>query len=49
MGRSMLGAISKRDYPLVQSYVLIFSVIYLLMNLVVDLLYGYLDPRIRYS
>jgi peptide/nickel transport system permease protein len=49
MGRSMLGAISKRDYPLVQSYVLIFSVIYLLMNLVIDLLYGYLDPRIRYS
>jgi peptide/nickel transport system permease protein len=49
MGRSMLGAISKRDYPLVQSYVLIFSVIYLVMNLVVDLLYGYLDPRIRYS
>jgi len=49
MGRSMLGAISKRDYALVQAYVLVFSVIYLLMNLVVDLLYGYLDPRIRYS
>ncbi len=49
MGRSMLGAISKRDYPLVQSYVLIFSMIYLLMNLVIDLMYGYLDPRIRYS
>lgn len=49
MGRSMLGAISKRDYPLVQSYVVIFSVIYLLMNLLVDLMYGFLDPRIRYS
>ena len=49
MGSSMLSAIGKRDYALVQSYVLIFSVIYLLMNLVVDLLYGYLDPRIRYS
>ena len=49
MGRSMLGAISKRDYALVQSYVLIFAMIYLLMNLVVDLIYGYLDPRIRYS
>lgn len=48
MGRSMLGAISKRDYPLVQSYVLLFSVIYVVMNLIVDLLYGYLDPRIRY-
>jgi peptide/nickel transport system permease protein len=49
MGRSMLGAITRRDYPLVQAYVLIFSVIYLAMNLLVDLLYGYLDPRIRYS
>lgn len=49
MGRSMLGAISKRDYALVQSYVLIFAIVYLLMNLVVDLIYGYLDPRIRYS
>ncbi len=49
MGRSMLGAISRRDYALVQSYVLIFSVVYLVMNLVVDLLYGYLDPRIRFS
>jgi peptide/nickel transport system permease protein len=49
MGRSMLGAISKRDYALVQSYVLVFSVVYLAMNLLVDLLYGYLDPRIRYS
>jgi peptide/nickel transport system permease protein len=49
MGSSMLSAIGKRDYALVQSYVLIFSVIYLAMNLVVDLMYGYLDPRIRYS
>ena len=49
MGRSMLGAISRRDYDLVQSYVLVFSVVYLVMNLFVDLLYGYLDPRIRYS
>ncbi|HLZ72298.1 MAG TPA: ABC transporter permease [Dehalococcoidia bacterium] len=49
MGRSLLGAVSRRDYPLVQAYVLIFSLVYLLMNLLVDLLYGYLDPRITYS
>jgi peptide/nickel transport system permease protein len=49
MGRSMLGAILQRDYELVQSYVFIFAVIYLLMNLLVDLVYGYLDPRIRYG
>ncbi len=49
MGRSLLGAISRRDYALVQSYVLIFALVYLAMNLLVDLLYGYLDPRIRYA
>ena len=49
MGRSLLGAITRRDYPLLQSYVLVFAVIYVVMNLIVDLLYGYLDPRIRYN
>jgi peptide/nickel transport system permease protein len=49
MGRSTLSAISKRDYPLLQAYVLIFSLIYLFMNLLVDILYGYFDPRIRYQ
>jgi peptide/nickel transport system permease protein len=49
MGRSLLGAINRRDYALVQSYVLIFALVYLVMNLIVDLLYGYLDPRIRYA
>ena len=49
MGRSLLGAILKRDYPLLQSYVLIFAIIYLVMNLLVDLLYGVFDPRIRYA
>ncbi len=49
MGRSLLGAVSRRDYPLVQTYVLIFALVYLVMNLIVDLLYGYLDPRITYS
>jgi peptide/nickel transport system permease protein len=49
MGRSMLGAISRRDYPLVQTYVVLFALVYLVLNLVVDLLYGYLDPRITYA
>ncbi|HZU75174.1 MAG TPA: ABC transporter permease [Dehalococcoidia bacterium] len=48
MGRSLLGAISQRDYDLVQAYVLVFALTYLIMNLLVDLGYGYLDPRIRY-
>ncbi|MHB8577313.1 MAG: ABC transporter permease [Dehalococcoidia bacterium] len=49
MGRSLLGAISQRDYALVQAYVFVFAVTYLLMNLLVDLAYGFLDPRIRYT
>ena len=38
-----------RDYPLVQAIVLIFSVIFIMVNLLVDILYAYLDPRIRYQ
>ncbi|MQA00955.1 MAG: ABC transporter permease subunit [Dehalococcoidia bacterium] len=49
MGTSMLQGVFRRDYPLIQAYVLIFAAIYVLMNLGVDLLYSVLDPRIRYS
>lgn len=48
MGRSMLQAVFQRDYPLIQGYVLVFATVYVAMNLVVDLAYSYLDPRIRY-
>lgn len=48
MGRSMLQAVFQRDYPLIQGYVLIFASVYVVMNLVVDITYSYLDPRIRY-
>lgn len=49
VGRLALQAISARDYPLVQASVLVISVIYVFLNLAVDLLYVYLDPRIRYQ
>ncbi len=49
VGRLALQAISARDYPLVQAAVLVISVIYVFLNLAVDLLYVYLDPRIRYQ
>jgi ABC-type dipeptide/oligopeptide/nickel transport system permease component len=49
VGRLALQAISARDYPLVQASVLIISVVYVFLNLAVDLLYVYLDPRIRYE
>ncbi len=48
VGRLALQAISARDYPLVQAAVLVISVIYVFLNLAVNLIYVYLDPRIRY-
>jgi ABC-type dipeptide/oligopeptide/nickel transport system permease component len=49
VGRLALQAINARDYPLVQAAVLVISVVYVFLNLAVDLLYVYLDPRIRYQ
>jgi peptide/nickel transport system permease protein len=49
VGRLVLWSIYQRDYPLTQSTVLFIAVMFMTINLVVDLLYGYLDPRIRYS
>jgi peptide/nickel transport system permease protein len=48
-GRLLLDAVSQRDYPLVQAIVLVFAVLFLAINLLVDLLYGVLDPRVRLS
>ncbi len=49
MGRYLLEAINYRDYPIVQAVVLIFAAMIILTNLFVDLLYAWLDPRIRYG
>lgn len=38
-----------RDFPVIQTVVLLFSIIYIITNLLIDILYAYLDPRIRYS
>lgn len=48
LGRLTLDAILRRDYPVIQGVVLIFSFVYVLVNLVVDLVYTLVDPRIRY-
>jgi peptide/nickel transport system permease protein len=48
MGRLVVDSIVKRDYPVVQGMVLVFSGVYVLINLLVDLSYTLLDPRIRY-
>ena len=49
VGRRLIPAISFRDYPLVQGCILFIAVTYVTMNLLVDLMYGWLDPRIRYQ
>jgi peptide/nickel transport system permease protein len=49
VGRLALQAINARDYPMVQASVLFVSVVYVFLNLAVDILYVYLDPRIRYE
>lgn len=48
VGKLMLDGIFSRDFPLVQACVLFSSVFYIFINLVVDILYGYIDPRIRF-
>lgn len=48
LGRLTIDAILRRDYPVIQGVVLLFSFVYVLINLVIDLLYTLLDPRIRY-
>lgn len=49
VGRVALQAINARDYPMVQASVLFISVVYVFLNLAVDIVYVYLDPRIRYD
>jgi len=48
LGRLTVDAVLARDYPTVQAVILLFSVAYVLVNLLVDLTYTFLDPRIRY-
>ncbi|PYR93599.1 MAG: hypothetical protein DMF84_09070 [Acidobacteria bacterium] len=49
VGRLLIQAINNRDYPLVQGCILFISVTYVAMNLITDLTYGFLDPRIRFE
>jgi len=48
IGRLVVDAIAKRDYPIIQGVILLFSGVYVIVNLLVDLSYSLLDPRIRY-
>jgi peptide/nickel transport system permease protein len=49
VGRLLLDSISARDYPMIQGLVLLFAVTYIVVNLLVDLLYVVVDPRVRYA
>ncbi|MSQ29927.1 MAG: ABC transporter permease [Dehalococcoidia bacterium] len=49
LGRLLLDSLTNRDYPIIQGVVVCVGILVMLTNLLVDLSYGYLDPRIRYS
>ncbi len=49
MGRFYIQAATNRDYTLIMGYVIVFSTILVIMNFVVDVIYGFLDPRISYK
>jgi glutathione transport system permease protein len=49
VGRLLVDAVSMRDYPVIQMLVLLFSLEFILINLVVDVLYGFINPTIRYN
>jgi peptide/nickel transport system permease protein len=49
MGTALIQAVSYRDYPTVQAIIFVMAVVFLAVNLAVDLLYAWLDPRIRYG
>jgi peptide/nickel transport system permease protein len=49
VGRLVVDAIAKRDYPIIQGTILLIAAVYAVINLMVDLSYVVLDPRIRYQ
>lgn len=49
IGRYMVNAVLKRDFPVVQGTILVLATTFVLVNLVVDLLYAVVDPKIRYE
>ena len=47
VGKLAVDSITMRDYPMIQAYVVWMAIIYVVVNLITDLLYNYLDPRVR--
>jgi len=48
LGRLVVDAILRRDYPIIQGLILVFSFTYIIINMLIDIAYTMLDPRIRY-
>jgi len=48
IGRLVFDSIQRRDYPVIQGLMLLIALSYVTLNLLIDLLYAYIDPRIRY-
>ena len=49
IGQLAVNAIERRDFPLVQATVLLAAVAYLIVNIIVDISYAWLDPRVKYG
>ena len=49
MGRLLVDSIAFRDYPVIQGLLMLFAFQYVIINLIVDLLYGVINPKIRYD
>jgi peptide/nickel transport system permease protein len=49
VGRLIIGAILRRDFPVIQGGLLLTASIFVMVNIVVDIAYAYLDPRVRYD
>ncbi len=49
VGRLAIEAVFARDYPVIQGFILVFAAVVVLVAVVIDLLYAWLDPRVRYS
>ena len=49
MGRLIVEAISQRDFQIIQSTILVVAMVYVMVNLIIDVMYVFVDPRIRYD
>ena len=48
LGRMLVDAIVRRDYPIIQALLMVVATVLILVNLIIDVIYAYIDPRIRY-